>query len=402
MSSYFIPISTCPPLYRRQVLELWDYEWDPIRRSYERMSYRAIHMTQHEDNPLDLTHNVADFFSARSIPVSELPADVRERMLPRPLPPPPPPGVVPSGPPPQPPMQAPRRVPPPRPPPPNFQQLRQSSPAAIPESPESPDSSLPYSPTDTPTKRSPPSPPAWSPDRLACDHSVYVARQDHVFALPMDCPSFPSKTPPPPFSAANPPLQPAPEPRRRRAPPLPRPRCRGRGRGILRDLQPDGPYVRPSIPPEQSAFVRPPTFQRARNLFADFIPNLLPLIPPSPPPMVRMFPAAPRAPSPEPLSPSPSPEPFPPSRTPSPDIFQEIYSHTRHPVADRSHFTIVPSWGVKAEKEQRGECVVCYGNNRHLQVRCRVCGSKKVCYVCIVGIYQSINSCPTCRNRGEF
>lgn len=93
---------------------------------------------------------------------------------------------------------------------------------AVPESPGSPDGSA-YSPTDTPTKRTTPSPPSYSPNRLACERSLYVARQDHQFALP-DCPdNRPPRPPGPPYSAVNPPLQPAPEPhrarvRRRRAP----------------------------------------------------------------------------------------------------------------------------------------------------------------------------------------
>lgn len=243
-------------MYRRQVLEVWDYQWNAISRTYERMSFRAIHVTKPEDNPLDLTNDMADFFSGRSITISQLPAEVRERLLRDSIidrPPPPPPGVVPSGPPPPPPIQLIGRVPPARPPPPNFQQLRGGNPPASPESPGSPNPSEPYSPTDTPTKRSPPSPPLYSPDRMACDHSYFVARQDHVFALPLDCPD---KTPPrPSFSAANPALQPPPEPRRRRAPPPPRPRGTGRGRGILRRVDTD-PYDRPNIPSERIIIIK--------------------------------------------------------------------------------------------------------------------------------------------------
>lgn len=381
-----IPISNCPlPLYR-QVLELWEYGWNPVIQSYQRISFRALLVTQPAENPVDLNLNVEDFYAGNTIFV--------QRRLDSALPPPPP-GVVPSRPPPPPPPMQTIVVPPARPPPPNFTQQRQVSPvspAASPESPESPDPSEPYSPTDTPTKRNPPSPPAWSPDRVHCDRSLYVSRQDHVFALPLDCPDHP-KTPPKPFSAANPPLQPALEPRRRRAPPPPtgQGRVLGRGRVILssRSAQTDSsPYARPPIPSEQSAFVRPP-FQRARNLFADFIPNM----PPSPPPMVRPFP--------EPAA-SPGPQPLPPSRSPSPDIFQEIYSHGRHPIDNRSHLTIIPSWAIKAEKEVVGECIICYGTDKHLQIRCQNCASQKVCCICVVGIYQSINPCPTCRFRGEF
>lgn len=140
-----------------------------------------------------------------------------------------------------------RLVPPPRPPPPNFGASAASprpgptvaipvSPA-VPESPASPVGSA-YSPTDTPTKRITPSP--YSPNRLACDRSYYVARQDHQFALPADCPDNRPARPPMPFSAANPPLQPAPEAHRervrRRAPSPPRPVGRGRGGPFLAAL----------------------------------------------------------------------------------------------------------------------------------------------------------------------
>lgn len=80
----------------------------------------------------------------------------------------------------------------------------------------------------------------------------------------------------------------------------------------------------------------------------------------------------------------------------------ELYQHSRHPVDDRSHLTIIPSWAINAEKEEKGECVVCYGEQEHLQVRCQNCGTMRVCCICIVGIYQSITSCPVCRFRGEF
>lgn len=188
--------------------------------------------------------------------------------------------------------------------------------------------------------------PPWSPDRLHCDRSLYVARQDHQFALPPGCPN----ETPPPFSTANPPLQPPPEPRRRRRAPLP-PRPRGRGRGILRPVpaRPGSEQQEPTI-----------SFQRVRNLFSDFIPNILPPSPPPPPPMVRTFPG-PRATSQE-------LQPLPPSRTPSPDVFQEVYSHSRHPVDQRSHLTIMPSWAIKADKEVMGECIICYGDDSHLQI----------------------------------
>lgn len=312
-----------------------------------------------------------------------------------------------------------RMVPPPRPPPPNFGvSVASPRPAmafavsnpAVPESPASPDPVQPYSPTDTPTKRITPSPPPYSPNRLACDRSYFVARQDHQFALPDSYPDNRPVRPAGPFSPANPPLQPAPEPRRipirRRAPSPPRPIGRGRG----------SPYPvgrgrpRAPIPSEDSAFGRPSLpFARARNLFADFIPNIeSPSSPP--PPMVRTFPGPPppqpqppRTPSPQPpRTASPPLAEMPPTRTPSPDIFLELNQHGRHPIDDRSHLTIIPSWAIKAEKEAKGECVICYGEQEHLQIRCQNCGTMRVCCICVVGIYQSINPCPMCRFRGEY
>lgn len=354
-----------PNLFHRRVLELWDYEFNPVLQAYERVAFRALHVTEPAENPADV-HVMRDFYSA-------MPVMVQRRIdftSPPPSTPVPPPGVLPSGPPPEPPT----RVPPPRPPPPSL-----ASPARE-ESPESPTPSGPYSPTDTPTRRDQLASPPWSPDREHCDRSLYVARQDHTFSLPRSCPN---KTPPP-FSSSNPPLQPPPEPRRRRAPPPPPTHRPSRGRGILRRSEADGPspYLRPGPAPA------PISFRRVRNLFSDFVPDLLA---PGSPPMVRTFPDQSR-----------SPEPLPPSRTPSPDIMQEVYSHTRHPVDERSHLTILPSWSLKAEKEVMGECVICYGEHSHLQIRCRNCSAQKVCCICVVGVYQSINSCPTCRFRGEF
>lgn len=262
----------------------------------------------------------------------------------------------------------------------------------------------PYSPKDTPTKRITPSPPAYSPNRTHCDRSYFVARQDHQYGLPIQCPDNQRALPAGPFSPANPPLQPAPQPVRmpiRRRAPSP-PRAIGRGKG--------GPYpagrvrTRGPIPSEGSAFGRPSLpMGRARNLFADLIPNIG--SPASPlPAMVRTFPGPqpPRTPSPAPRDPSPPLANLPPTRTPSPDIFLELYQHGRHPIDDRSHLTIIPSWAIKAEKELTGECVICYGENEHLQIRCQNCGTMRVCCICVVGVYQSINPCPMCRYRGEF
>lgn len=282
---YHVPMDTPPRVFHRRVLELWDNEYNPFLQAYERVSFRALHVAEPPENPPDVFHDMRDFYGG-------MPVTVQRRIDFSTLPPPSPPGVLPPGPPPQSPTQL--RVPPQRPPPPNFGQGREE---ASPESPDSPDPSEPYSPTDTPTKRMRSASPPWSPDRLHCDRSLYVARQDHQFALPPGCPN----ETPPPFSTANPPLQPPPEPRRRRRAPLP-PRPRGRGRGILRPVP-----VRPGSEQQEP----PISFQRVRNLFSDFIPNILPPSPP-PPPMVRTFPG-PRATSPE-------LQPLPPSRTPSPDV----------------------------------------------------------------------------------
>lgn len=408
--SSFVPVSVSyPPLYSRQVLELWDYVWDAQQQSYERVSFRPLHMFERDDNPVDNVEE-GEFLPPRPILLRELPSSVQRRMERPPTrpPPPPPSGVPPTRPPPPPPG-----VPPTRPPPPpgvSVTSPRQvasgtsprqvasprpgpilSSPVSptVAESPASPDSSEPYSPTDTPTKRTTPSPRPHSPDRLECERSFFVARQDHQFALPSSCPNNqPPRPPVPAFSASNPPLQPAPEPHRarvrsrRRAPSPPRPVGRGRG----------APYARPSIPSEDSAFGRPSLpFGRARSLFSDFIPNIQ--SPPSPPPMAQTFPGPSRTPSP----PLPGP-----SRSPSPDLLMELYQHSRHPEDNRSHLTITPSWSRKAPKEDRGECIICYGEDEHLQIQCQNCQTMKVCCVCVVGVYQSINPCPVCRFRGEY
>lgn len=117
-------------------------------------------------------------------------------------------------------------------------------------------------------------------------------------------------------------------------------------------------------------------------MFADFIQS-----PPSPPPMVRTFLGPPRTPSP-PLRPPSLPLPPPPSRSPSPDILLELYQHSRHPVDDRSHLTIIPSWNRKADKEERGECIICFGEKEHLQIQCQNCGTMKVCCICVVWVHQ--------------
>lgn len=97
-----------------------------------------------------------------------------------------------------------------------------------------------------------------------------------------------------------------------------------------------------------------------------------------------------------------TPAPVPPvrDRSPSPDVLLIVYSHTRHPLDLRTHLTILPSWAIKAEKETQGEYIICYGEDNHLQIRCKQCQIMKVCCRCVVGIYQSFNPCPVYRFRG--
>lgn len=125
-----------------------------------------------------------------------------------------------------------------------------------------------------------------------------------------------------------------------------------------------GPRASPYLPPAQQ-LDQPPrrqqppssgnnTFPRtARNLFQDVIPTL---------PRPNLLPA----------------EPTSSRRTPSPDVMQELYQHFRHPLDLRTHLTIVPSWAKKTE-EKHGECIICYQEDRHLQIKCRNYKGMKVC-----------------------
>lgn len=288
------------------------------------------------------------------------------------------------------------------------------------ESPASPDPSPATSPVDTPTRRTIPSPAA-SPSKLSCESPLYIPLQDHQFAVPQDCPIAVSPTlrdpsigmtgevwpaqptrpqrrrassPPTTSVAVSPTLpsigmtgapnphaqRPQPtRPQRRRAPSSPTPEPQ-RGRTTPRPT----PYATPpsrfqpsAIPGEGSAFSSH-TFprSRARNLLSDFAASLPSLL-------------VPRVPSPRP-------------RSPSPDILLEFYTHTRHPLNLKKHLTILPSWGMKSEEERKGECVICYGLEEHLQVKCKSCGTMKVCCCCIVRVCQSLNTCPMCRFRGEY
>lgn len=66
------------------------------------------------------------------------------------------------------------------------------------------------------------------------------------------------------------------------------------------------------------------------------------------------------------------------AQDPSPDVMQEHYQHTRHPLDLRTHLTIVPSW-AKKRQEKLGKCIICYEEGKHLQIKCRNYKSMKVC-----------------------
>lgn len=131
-----------------------------MQERYDRVSFRALHMFEPDENPQDNLQG-GEFFPPRPVLLQELHPSVQERLVPPPT-----------------------NVPPPRPPPPNFGASAASprpaiaipvSSPAVPQSPASPDPSESYSPTDIPTKRITPSPPLYSPDRLRCEQSYYVA-----------------------------------------------------------------------------------------------------------------------------------------------------------------------------------------------------------------------------------
>lgn len=171
---------------------------------------------------------------------------------------------------------------------------------------------------------------------------------------------------------------------RRRAPSPSTSRPQQRGKTAAAAVARRSPYA---IPSEGSAFSSTfPRATRGMNLFRDFMATL---------PRPFSMSAAGRSTPPSPVVP-PSPA------TPFPDIMLELYSHTRHPLDLRTHLTILPSCALKAEKERRGYCVICYGGEEHLQIECKRYHTMKVCCSCVVGVYQSSNSCPVCRFRGEF
>lgn len=40
-------------LFSRLVLELWDYQWNPVHQRYDRVSFRPLHMFEADDKPVD-------------------------------------------------------------------------------------------------------------------------------------------------------------------------------------------------------------------------------------------------------------------------------------------------------------------------------------------------------------
>lgn len=291
-----------------------------------------------------------------------------------------------------------RRVPPQRPPPPNFGSsavhvLSGDDPqhAIVVESPACPDRSPSTTPVDTPTKRRAPPPPPVSPSKVRCESSVYIPLEDHIYALPECTNNDPGDDP-------RLGMIPAPERQRRPAPSPPRSNQpteregnhqRQRNHQSQRRPAPSPPLSRshqrtvtirtglrasPYLPPAQQ-LDQPPrrqqptssgnnTFPRtAKILFQDVIPTL-------PRPNLLLA------------------EPPSQRRTPSIDVMQELYQHSRHPLDLRTHLTIASSWAKKAE-EKHGECIICYQEDRHLQIKCRNCKGMKVCCTCVVGIYQS-------------
>lgn len=52
MSFFPVPIVR-PRLYTRHILELWEYQWNGGRQTYERVCYTPVQVTEPENNPID-------------------------------------------------------------------------------------------------------------------------------------------------------------------------------------------------------------------------------------------------------------------------------------------------------------------------------------------------------------
>lgn len=155
-----------------------------------------------------------------------------------------------------------------------------------------------------------------------------------------------------------------PERQRRRPPSYPRPRPHHINLRIRTEPRPS-PYVPPSRQPlkqpRRQSLESGNTFSRTRgkNLFKYFLPLLLYHFPCQQQQQQHLPPTSP-------------------PRTSSPDVMQEHYQHTRHPLDLRTHLTIAPSW-AKKRQEKLGKCIICYEEGKHLQIKCRNYKSMKVC-----------------------
>lgn len=227
--------------------------------------------------------------------------------------------------------------------------------------PASPDPSPPSSPVDSPRKKNRAPSPPMSPSKLKCEAARYIPLQDHQFECP-ECllPSsptlnghfelgmhgevWPRRQLPASLSTPHRRRRPAPSPQQSR----PRPR--------KRRAAPFPPISRPdAIPSYGSAFRTIPSATRPRNLFQDFMATLprpfpIPAATGTPSPVSSPSSASTRSALSLSLSSAAS---SPPPRTPSSDVMLELYRHTRHPLDLRTHLTILPSWGLKANRERR-------------------------------------------------
>lgn len=211
------------------MLEVWEYQYNAARQTYERVCYRPIQICEPEDNPIDNIEEL-NLFPAQQIRVEDLDQEVQDFMRSSP-------------------NEETRRVPPQRPPPPNFRSsavdvLSGDDPqhAIVVESPASPDRSPSTTPVDTPTKRRAPSPPPVSPSRVRCESPVYIPLEDHIYALPECTNNYPGDDP-------RLGMRPAPERQRRRAPSPPRsnqPTERERNHQRQRNHQPEETSSLPS------------------------------------------------------------------------------------------------------------------------------------------------------------
>lgn len=50
----YLPVGIVyPRLFSRQVIELWEYQWNAPRQTYERVCFRPLQIMQPEGNPVD-------------------------------------------------------------------------------------------------------------------------------------------------------------------------------------------------------------------------------------------------------------------------------------------------------------------------------------------------------------